>query len=83
MFFGREEELKELSLRYNSNHFEMGIVYGARRIGKTTLLKESVKNKDYFYFQAKDSNDYDNLKSFSMQVNKLIGIPYNLSLIHI
>ena len=77
MFFGREEELKELSLRYNSNHFEMGIVYGARRIGKTTLLKESVKNKDYFYFQAKDSNDYDNLKSFSMQVNKLIGIPYN------
>lgn len=76
MFFGRKDELKELSSRYGSDRFEMGVVYGARRIGKTSLLKESIKDKASFYFQAKESNEYDNRRSFSMQVNKLLGIPY-------
>lgn len=76
MFFGRKDELKELSSRYGSDRFEMGVVYGARRIGKTSLLKESIKDRASFYFQAKESNEYDNRRSFSMQVNKLLGIPY-------
>lgn len=76
MFFGRKDELKELSSRYGSDRFEMGVVYGARRIGKTSLLKESIKDRVSFYFQAKESNEYDNRRSFSMQVNKLLGIPY-------
>lgn len=76
MFFGRKDELKELSSRYGSDRFEMGVVYGARRIGKTSLLKESIKERASFYFQAKESNEYDNRRSFSMQVNKLLGIPY-------
>ena len=34
MFIGRKEELKELQSRYQTTHFEMGVIYGARRIGK-------------------------------------------------
>lgn len=78
MFIGRKEELKELNSRYQSSHFEMGVIYGARRIGKTSLIKESIKAERSFYYQAKESNEYDNRRAFSMQVNKLIGIPYTV-----
>ena len=43
-FIGRKEELAELNERFVSGRFEMGVVYGARRIGKTSLLKEFAKN---------------------------------------
>ena len=78
MFIGRKEELKELQSRYQTTHFEMGVIYGARRIGKTSLIKESIKDRRAFYFQAKESNEYDNRRAFSFQINKLIGIPYTV-----
>lgn len=78
MFFGRKDELKELHARFRSDRFEMGIIYGARRIGKTTLIKESIKDERALYFQAKESNEFDNRRSFSMQVNKLLGVPYSV-----
>ena len=56
MLIGRKEELAELSTRFDSGRFEMGVVYGSRRIGKTSLLREFIKDKDAFYFQAKESN---------------------------
>jgi len=52
-FIGRKEELAELNERFTSGRFEMGVVYGARRIGKTSLLKEFAKDKASFYFQAR------------------------------
>ena len=45
MSIGRKEEMRELEERYHSGRFEMGVVYGSRRIGKTTILKEFVKTK--------------------------------------
>ena len=76
-FIGRKEELMELNDRFFSGRFEMGVVYGSRRIGKTSLLKEFVKNKPAFYFQAKESNELDNRTAFSAEINKLIQIPYS------
>lgn len=76
MFIGRKEELRELEERYNSGRFEMGVVYGSRRIGKTTILKEFVRTKTALYFQAKESNELDNRTAFSNEVNRLLGIPY-------
>lgn len=76
MFYGRKEELLELNDRYNSNRFEMGIVFGSRRIGKTSLLREFIKDKKAIYFQAKESNELDNRTSFSYKVNELLNITY-------
>lgn len=76
MFIGRKEELRELNDRFRSGRFEMGVVYGSRRIGKTTILKEFVKDKPAFYFQAKESNELDNRTSFSAEINRLLNIPY-------
>ena len=69
MFIGREEELRELNDRFRSGRFEMGVVYGSRRIGKTTILKEFVKDKPAFYFQAKESNELDNRTWLSAEIN--------------
>ncbi len=76
-FIGRKEELSELERRFCSGHFEMGVVYGSRRIGKTRLLKKFVEDKAAFYFQAKESNELDNRTAFSAAVNRLIGVPYS------
>ena len=77
MFIGRKEELAELRTRFDSGRFEMGVVYGSRRIGKTSLLKEFIKDKAAFYFQAKESSELDNRTAFSIEVNKVIGVPYS------
>ena len=75
-FIGRKEELEELNKHFSSDRFEMGVIYGSRRIGKTSLLKKFIEGKTSFYFQAKQSNELDNRTSFSNEINKLIGIPY-------
>lgn len=49
-FIGRKRELQELEERYQSGRFEMGVIYGARRIGKTSLLKKFIEDKPSLYF---------------------------------
>lgn len=45
MFIGREKELRVLENEYNKKGFSMTILYGRRRIGKSTLLLEFIKRK--------------------------------------
>ncbi len=75
-FIGRKEELSELNKRFGSGRFEMGVVYGSRRIGKTSLLKKFIEGKPSFYFQAKESSELDNRTAFSAEINRLLGVPY-------
>ena len=66
-FIGPSVEFSELNAHFTLERFEMGVVYGSRRIGKTSLLKEFVKDKAFFYFQAKEFGDLDNLDDKKMQ----------------
>lgn len=77
MFIGRKKELKELNEKYYSNRKEFGVIYGRRRIGKSSLINEFLKDKNGILFQAKKDNAYGNLKSFSYQINKLLNINKN------
>lgn len=70
---GRKDELRELNKRFDSGKFEFGIVYGPRRIGKTTLLDEFVKLKNGFMFQAKEAEFADNFNSLSRAYRKYTG----------
>lgn len=62
---GRKKELTELKNRWESGRFELGVVYGSRRIGKTTLIKAFMEGKNAFYFQARQTTEAENLKVFT------------------
>ncbi len=50
-FIGRKSELERLEAEY-LNDSSMVVIYGRRRVGKTTLIKEFIKNKNAFYYLA-------------------------------
>ncbi|TYQ13006.1 UNVERIFIED_CONTAM: hypothetical protein Cloal_4052 [Acetivibrio alkalicellulosi] len=65
MFIGRKKELKKLNEMYSTNSFEFAVIYGRRRVGKTTLIKEFCKDKKAVYFIAREANDIINIENFS------------------
>ena len=65
MFIGREEEMELLQDLYASNKFEFLVLYGRRRVGKTSLLREFTKDKNSIYFSCQEKNDSLNLSDFS------------------
>ena len=50
MFINREKELSILESEYMSDDFRFTILYGRRRVGKTTLLKKFLSDKPSIYF---------------------------------
>ena len=68
MFYGRVAELKKLNEMYESGRFECAIIYGRRRVGKTTLIKEFIKEKKAIYFIAREADGTINLAGFSSDV---------------
>lgn len=68
MFIGRERELEKLNRMYHSGKFESAIIYGRRRVGKTTLINEFCKDKKTIFFAALESNRNGNLEALSNAV---------------
>lgn len=66
--FGRKDELAYLNELYKSNTFEFLIMYGRRRVGKTTILQEFARNTNTIFFPAREKNDSLNLEDFSKAI---------------
>ena len=62
MFVGREHELDVMRRLYDRRGFEMIVLYGRRRIGKTSLIEEFVKDKRVLFFTALQQSDLLNLR---------------------
>lgn len=77
MFIGRERELKALNEVYSKNNFGMTIIYGRRRVGKSTLIAEFIKNKKAIYYTATKVGSQRNLELFSRQVIDIIDPAYS------
>lgn len=71
MFVGRKLELAELEGKYASKQFELVALYGRRRIGKTQLLEEFVKEKQTVYFTADQFGPAINLANLSQAIKDL------------
>lgn len=76
MFIGRKDELEMLRDRINNDSFELGVIYGQRRIGKTSLILEAVSGTDYIYFLAREDVYANNLEYFASVYQKQFGLPY-------
>ena len=68
MFYCRERELSDLNSRYDRGEFECAIIYGRRRVGKTSLINEFCKGKPTVFFSALNSNSKDNLEALSRAI---------------
>ena len=75
MFVGREEELGMLERLYRKRGFQMVVLYGRRRVGKTTLLGEFSKGKPTLYFTAQVQSAAMNLLSFSKAAYRFFDLP--------
>ena len=63
MFFGRETELRRLNNLYESRKFECVVLHGRHRAGKTTLIREFIKDKKAIYFSARETSNIENLQN--------------------
>ena len=77
MFIGRERELKSLEEIYKKNGFGMTIIYGRRRVGKSTLIREFVKGKEVIFYTATKVGAERNLELFSKQVLDVLDPTYS------
>lgn len=68
MFIGRARELKTLNNLHASNKFEFAVIYGRRRVGKTELINQFIKEKKAIYFMGIESNAKQNLENFSKSI---------------
>ncbi len=68
MFIGREKEIINLNKLYDTGKFQFPVIYGRRRVGKTALINEFVKDKDTIYFTGIETNSKQNLENFSKSI---------------
>jgi len=67
-FIDRTEELDFLNKKYSSGYPEFIILYGRRRVGKTEIIKEFIKNKPSIYFMADRQIERENLSQLKKSI---------------
>lgn len=73
MFIGRERELASLQELYQKDGFGMTVIYGRRRIGKSTLITEFIKDKKTIFYTATKVGKNRNLELFAKQVISVLA----------
>lgn len=68
MFIGREKEKAILQEFYDKEGTSLTVIYGRRRIGKSTLIAEFAKDKKTIFYTATKVGKQRNLELFSRQV---------------
>ena len=78
MFIGREKELALLQQDYIGKAV---MVYGKRRVGKTTLIQKALKSSSYrtVYFECLKGTMQDNISGFVQELvrAKILPVPLN------
>lgn len=74
MFVGRKFELEQLNKLYMREGFQLIILYGRRKVGKTALIKEFVKDKQYLYYALDESTEASAMDNFNDLVNSFFNI---------
>ena len=75
IFINRENEAKALREIFGSGKAELVLIYGRRRIGKTTLVLYASKGFDKIYLYVDYANPSILLKRFSRTLLKSLELP--------
>ena len=63
-FIGRTQELSKLKRLISSDDMSMALIYGRRRVGKSELVKQALKESDIpaIYYECKQVAEESNVK---------------------
>jgi len=73
MFIGRKRELSSLNQQYETGNFEFPVIYGRRRVGKTELIQEFIKDKRALYIQGVIGREKQNLENIATAVYDFVN----------
>ena len=71
-FVDRELEMETLQNEYERNGSALVVLYGRRRVGKTTLISEFIKDKKALFFLASEEAEAQNRNAFKEKVADFI-----------
>lgn len=74
-FVDRNDELEFLNRHYNSENPEFVIIYGRRRVGKTTLIFRFLQDNPGFYFMASEEGRESNIRDFASVAGDYLNDP--------
>ena len=72
-FIDRVNEFQTLTNEYNRKGSSFVVIYGRRRLGKTTLINEFCKDKRCINFLATEEEESNNIRSFKDVVAEELG----------
>lgn len=77
MFYGRENERKKLHTMFLSDGQMISLIYGRRRIGKSELIKQGLKetNLKSIYYECKQTTERNNVDSLAELIGEIFGFP--------
>ncbi len=75
MFVNRIYELENLNREYDAAGSSFTVIYGRRRIGKTALIREFIRNKPTLYFYATESTISEQLSQFTIRLATAFNKP--------
>lgn len=73
-FVGRGREMKLLTSHFESQGFFFDVIYGRRRVGKTRLIREYIKDRPAIYFMGIEANARANLEGMSLALQRFLGL---------
>ena len=71
-FVDRELEMETLQNEYERDGSALVVLYGRRRVGKTTLIAEFIKDKKALFFLASEEAEAQNRNAFKEKVAEFI-----------
>lgn len=72
-FIDREAEMETLEKEYNRSGSSLVILYGRRRVGKTTLISEFIRDKTALFFLASEESEVQNRNEFKNRAADFTG----------
>lgn len=71
-FVDRELEMETLQNEYERDGSALVVLYGRRRVGKTTLISEFIKDKKALFFLASEEAEAQNRNAFKEKIAEFI-----------
>ncbi|MBE5859576.1 MAG: ATP-binding protein [Butyrivibrio sp.] len=76
-FYGRTKQLDQLKNEMSSDEVRMSLIYGRRRVGKSELVKQAIKESGIksFYYECKQVTEESNVQSICEVISEVQGLP--------